>query len=543
MPTRQLLFTVALLMTLLAFPWHSQAGSASANLPLDSPVYTYLEKLAGLGLIRGDILGIRPYSKAEAARLVLEAGQNQDSGTLSVADASFSRQLIALVRAAIPREVARRESPETVPDGFTYSPVASLRMRTLWLDGTARDFRRPVHDPGNDGVFGIGSGLRPRNPDSAVVMQRGSEGTPLIENNNGVRYGRGANAELRWGAEAYLDDRVTLLLEPQLLASSGDVRLQLNRAYLKLGGGGLELEAGRDENWLGPGYRGAITLTNNAENFLLLKLSSPEPLDLAWLKRWVGDVKYTLIASRFEHTTTAGVERQPWFYAVKLSVKPQANLEIGFNLGRQVGGPGVSNSFENTLRGLIGGTSADNSNGLAGLDLRYRLAWLRNAELYGEFSGEDTAAFWPIVESYLAGLYLPRLSDDGRNDLRFEFFQGNQILYTNGTFPGGYLYKNMPIGHSQGGATQDFFCRGSHWFSPRNRVALEYSYTNRGMVSRVAGQAIERKHAGRLIWSLPLADTLDAQLGYGIELVSNYNLVADLDRSNQLLKFELRYRY
>jgi len=195
------------------------------------------------------------------------------------------------------------------------------------------------------------------------------------------------------------------------------------------------------------------------------------------------------------------------------------------------------------MRGLIGGTSADNSNGLAGFEARYRIPWLRNTELYGEFSGEDTAAFWPIVESYLAGLYIPRLTDDGRNDFRFEFFQGNQILYTNATFPEGYLYKNLPIGHSQGGAAQDFFFRYSHWFSVRNNLALEYFYTNRGMVSRMPGQAVERKHAGRIFWSLPLNDTIDAQLGYGIERVSNLNLSDGVDRTNQLLKIELRYCY
>jgi len=192
------------------------------------------------------------------------------------------------------------------------------------------------------------------------------------------------------------------------------------------------------------------------------------------------------------------------------------------------------------MSGLIGGLSIDNSNGLAGFEARYRIPWLRNTELYGEFSGEDTAGFWPIVESYLAGIYIPRLTADGRNDFRFEFFQGNQILYTNGTFPEGYLYHNMPIGHSQGGATQDFFFRYSHWFSVRNNLALEYFYTNRGMIGKVQDQAIERKHAGRVFWSLPLGDRVDALLGYGIERVTNLNLVDGIDRTNQILKIELR---
>lgn len=523
---------------------------SSTNIPLDSPIYSYLDMLAGFGLITSDIKGIKPFSKAEAARLLLEAEQRLGKAG---DEPAFAAQLVSRIRELIPREATLRQFPEKKPPLVDYNPISSLRLRYVYLDGAPRNYERQVHDPGNDGVFGIGSGLRPKNPYPSPVTQRGSEGTPLAENNNGTVYRHGHNGELRWAFEGYVSDKAAGLLEPVIGYShaDSDVSLKLNRGYLKLGGDWLELEAGKDENWLGLGYRGAITLTSNAENFTLVKLSSPEP----FMVPYIGAMKYALIGSRFENSITDGVERQPWFYALKLSVKPTDNLEIGFNLGRQVGGPGVKNGLGDTLRGLIGGTGADNSNGLAGFEARYRIPWLRNTELYGEFSGEDTASFWPIVESYLAGFYIPRLTADGRNDLRFEFFQGNQILYTNGTFPGGYIYKGLPVGHSQGGATQDFFIRYSHWFSTRNNLALEYFYTNRGMVGRVpvdtSGQyapngimqAIERKHAGRVSWLLPLHDDADARLAYGVEKISNLDLTNGVERTNQLLSVEFRYRY
>lgn len=509
---------------------------SSANIPLDSPIYSYLDKLAGFGLISGDIKGIKPFSKAEGARLLLEAEKKFTDGG---EDSRLAGELIRRVRELIPREVVFRKYPDKHVPKFDYNPVSSLRVRYLWLDGAPRDYSKlKTHDPGNDGVFGIGSGLRPKGPPDKWVMQRGSEGTPLLENNNGIVYENGHTGEVRWGSEWYLSNQAVLLIEPLVLAGE-DASARLNRGYLKLGGGALELEAGKDEDWLGLGYRGNITLTNNAENFTQVKLSSPEPVYVPY----IGAIKYALIASRFENTVVDGVERQPWYYAAKLSAKPLDNLEFGFNLGRQVGGPGVNNRFGDTLRGLIGGTSADNSNSMAGFEARYRIPWLRNSELYGEFSGEDSALFWPIVESYVAGIYIPRLTDEGRNDFRFEFFQGNQILYRNITFPNGYIYKNMPIGHSQGGATQDYFFRFSHWFSARNNLALEYIYTNRGTIGPVAGQPIERKHAGRFLWCLPLSAGLDALLGYGIEKVANLNLMEGADVTNQLLRLELRYRY
>lgn len=512
---------------------------SSANIPLDSPVYLYLEKLAGFGLITNDVKGLKPFSKAEAARLALEAETNLESSASGVP--TFARELIDRTRKLLPREVSLREDSTHRPPFIDYNPITSLRMRYLHLDGLPRNYVRLVHDPGNDGVFGIGSGLRPATP-GAVASQVGGEGTLLSENNDGVVYHQGNNGELRWATEGYVSDRAAALIEPMVLASETGTTIRLNRGYLKIGGGPLELEVGKDENWLGFGYRNEITLTNNAQNLTMVKLSSPEPFRIGWLS-WLGDLKYAFIFSQLDKTGSGAQERQPWFYALKLSSKPTDNFEIGFNLGRQVGGPGVNNSLGDNLRGLIGGTNADNSNGLAGFEVRYRIPWLRNTELYGEFSGEDTAAFWPIVESYVAGFYIPCLTEDGRNDFRFEFFQGNQILYTNGTFPEGYLYKGLPLGDSQGGATQDFFARYSHWFSVRNNLALEYFYTTRGMVSRVPGQAIERKHAGRIFWTLPVHGDVDAQVEYGIEKISNLNLVDGAERTNQLFKLELRYRY
>jgi len=524
---------------------------SSPNIPLDSPVYSYLEKLAGFGLVRSDVTGIKPFSRAEAARLLLEAEWNLEAGGGS-GDLKFARSILAELHRKLPREAALYREPvkATVVD---VNPISSVRIRFVYLDGQPRSYERPVHDPGDDGVFGIGSGLRPANPYPSPVQQHGTEGTPLMENNEGVVYRHGHNAELRFSAEAHLGSVASALVEPQLSYSrEGDgADFKLVKGYLKIGGGGAELEVGRDANWLGFGSRGAVTLTNNAENFDLVKLSSPEPITTKYL----GGIKYAFIGSRFDTTVTDGKERRPWFFAAKLSVKPLETFEIGVNMGKQFGGPGVNNSFGDYVRGIVGGTSADNTNNLAGVEMRLRFPRLRNTEIYGEFSGEDSASFWPIVESYVAGFSIPRLTTSGRDDLRFEFFKGNNILYTNGTFPGGYLYGGMPIGHSQGGAVIEFYLRYSHWFSARNNLALEFYRTDRGHEGRVrvdtAGrfdpngvmQAIEKKHAGRVSWTLPVHGDLDMNLLYGIEKVENVDLVSGEDRTNQLFKAELRYRY
>jgi hypothetical protein len=527
---------------------------SSVNIPLGSPVYGYLEKLAGMGLITSDVRGLRPYSKAEAARLVLEAQLNLSEQETTAP--AFAGELIKRIRESLPREVSLRETPDNKPQFIDYNPISALRLRYVYLDGVSRDYRRPVFIRSGQSAFGfIGGTLRPDN-NAGVLYDSGTEGTPLVENNNGVIYRKGHNAEIRLAAEAYISDVASANIEPMLQYSPDDTHIQLNRGYVKLGGGGLELEVGRDENWFGPGYRGALTLSSNARNFDQVKVSSPEPLDVAWVKQWLGDVKYALVVSRFNETDVGTPEhRRPYFIGVKLAVKPYSWFEYGLNFVRQQAGPGFTGST--TIKDeIFGGGYTNHTNSIAGVDLRFRIPWLNNTEIYGEYAGEDSASFWPIVESYIAGVYIPCLSGACRDDLRFEFYWGNPMLYTDFKFPRGYTYNNMTPGHSQGGSAQDFFVRYSHYFTTRTSVALEYFHTDRGQEGRVRVnsvgqydplngvlQAMEHKDAGRISWILPIYGDVDGQLIYGIEKINNLNLVEGETRTNQLATFELRYRY
>jgi hypothetical protein len=517
---------------------------ASNNIPLDSPVYGWLEKLESFGLIKSNMNGIRPFTRAEAARLLLEAEGNLAENPQRP-DAILAASVLAETRAAVAREAGLRNVPNSAP-GFDYLLVSSYRARSAFVDGVPRSYERGVHDPGNDGVFGIGHGLRPKNPYPSVTQQHGAEGTPLIENNEGVVYRRGYNVDVRFTSEVFVGSWASALVEPMLLKSwqgEGSLAARLNKGYVKIGSDAVELEVGRDANWLGLGYRGAISLTNNARNFDIVKLSSPEPVRVPW----GGPFKYSLILSRFDESMTAAGSRRPYFLASKLSLKPADFVEVGLNVSRQFGGPGVDNSFGSMVRGVIGGTNRDNANNLAGLELRFRIPWLRNTQVYGEFSGEDAASFWPIVESYVAGLYIPRLTSSGKDDLRFEYFLGNAILYTSGTFSEGYIYHGMPIGHSQGGAAQELYFRYSHWFSARNNLALEYWHGERGNLGRIpvngVMQAVERKDSMRGTWKLPLYGDIDCALTYGWERVRNRNLAGGQDRTNQIAVAEISYRY
>ena len=516
---------------------------ASNNIPLDSPIYLYVEKLAGFGLLESDVKGLKPYSKAEAARLLLEAEGNLPG--LDGKASAFATEIVQRLHELLPREVSLRNEPGS-SRLFDYNLLAAARLRYVYLDGVPRSYDRQVFVRGGQSAFGfIGGKLRP-DSNAGVLSQSGTEGIPLLENNEGVVYKKGHSAELRWSTEAFVSDKAALLVEPLFLSTpDGDGRdeqVAVHKGYVKLGGGGLELEAGRDASWFGPGYRGALTLTNNARNFDLVKLSSPEPLDVGWVKKYIGDFKYALIFSRFDETGSGATLRRPYFIGIKLAVKPKPWFEIGGNFVRQEGGPGFSG--QSTVRDLIfGGGTTNHNNTIAGIDLRFRIPFLRNTEVYAEYAGEDSAGFWPIVESYVAGFYIPRLTKSGRDDFRFEFFYGNPMLYTDVKFPAGYVYNGMTPGHSQGGSALEFFTRYSHWFSVRNNLALEYFHTDRGREGRVGSQQTEEKNAWRAFWNLPVYGDFDLGIMYGWERINNFNLVGGEKQTNQIVKVDLSYRY
>ena len=348
-----------------------------------------------------------------------------------------------------------------------------------------------------------------------------------------------------------MTEYASVLIEPLALASGINLggagthsELTLNKGYLKLGGHGLELEVGRDENWFGQGFRGATILTNNAQNLDEIKLSSPEPVDWPWFKRNIGLLKYALLFSRLSASGEGPDLRQPWFVAVKLSVKPSPNFEAGINFSRQQGGPNVVNPGLLQSIGSVG-QGNNGSNTLAGIEMRWRLPWLwmKGTTVYWEYYGEDNYVVIPIVESHLAGVYIPRLTSDGKNDLRFEFFYGNPIAYTDYKYPEGYTNANLIMGDSQGGDTKDYFAKFTHYFWARNSVSVEYFHTQRGWVGRNAGQAVEEIDGGRIFWNMPISTNWDALVNCGYENVRNFDLQRGVNKNDCLARVDLSYRY
>ncbi|NLV24798.1 MAG: capsule assembly Wzi family protein [Deltaproteobacteria bacterium] len=100
-----------LLAALLGGPFVPGAWAASANVPLDSWVYPALDKLTGLGLIQSSLQGMRPYTREETVRQVLEARAAAADRVLPVAAGELLRRLEREFAVEVAAAAARRERP------------------------------------------------------------------------------------------------------------------------------------------------------------------------------------------------------------------------------------------------------------------------------------------------------------------------------------------------------------------------------------------------------------------------------------------------
>jgi hypothetical protein len=419
-------------------------------------------------------------------------------------------------------------------------PLNEVDMRYVYVDGEPRRF---VGFP--EGTSRI----------------RAGEGTPLVSNNEGIVYGENHNVSMQFSSSAVWANTFSAYVEPIFLArqNRGDLdgldelEADVHKGYAKLSRWNVEIEAGRDSLWWGQGRRGTLILTNNAPPLEMVKLSNPEPFLLPWYFQYLGPFKYVVFLARLEEDRDFPHAK---FGGMRLNFKPHPNFEMGFSRTFLFGGRGSGNdSFGDYLKLLsfvnYGGETNEQSDQLAALDLRLRLPFLRNAEVYLEWGGEDTGLKPDIKElllqdlGYIIGLYFPRLTEDGRTDLRIEYADNvserdNSFWYGHTRYTSGYTYKGFILGHSMGPDARDVFARMTHYLRDGLLIGLDFDYMENG---RNLGPVVEKNYQLGTDVTFDFTNALSIKGRYGYEEVANFDLVNGDDRQNNLFMTEVRWRF
>jgi len=448
-----------LFITLLTVLLISTTVSAATYISVeDDAVYGALSRLEAEGVIKSGLLDTRPISRKEAYRLLHEAEANSVSGS------DFIKALVQSLKDRLGPEPAGKTQVKPLDSAYAAYVHTNADVHATTY-ANARENEQALNYNNNGELYRRGSNER------LGFFSRIEDWGPLsIE----------INPEYRYPSASYIGYSDALYSKEELVAKKAYAVLDL----------GWDVVLGKDSQWWGPGYHGALLMTNNAEPLTMLKLANPEPVHLPWIFDSLGPIRFTFFVTNLENTRSVP---DPYLYGMRFDFKPSPYIDIAFEKTALVGGKGRPHDLKILLESLIsrthGGQDYKSSNYVnidderAGLDIKVTIPWrIQPMQIYLEADGEDQSSRLPVPQSwaFVEGIYLPRILGEERLDLRLEYAttQGRvldpSIWYTHVDYTS-YTYKGNIIGHHIGTNAEDIYAVISYLIPGKNgRVFLSY---------------------------------------------------------------------
>jgi len=416
------------LIVLIGFSALPSSALVSTNVPLNHWSYDAVDKLANYGLIDSAMLTIKPLSRVEMARHIGQA-------------------MLTLER--------RNDVPpllQSLVNRLQHEYQGELILIGLIEGWHGESFVKPLEDP--------------------YVAYLHARRAPDIENIRGDEFQRGSNSRAGFATRGAMMNRFAFYLHPEYVDSSqtdGDV--ELIEGYGKVMIGDLEIEAGKDSLWWGPGHHGSMLMSNNAQPFTMLKLTNPQPIQLPWIFKSLGPVKSQWFLAQLEDDRDFPQAKLSGF---RVSVKPHPAVDLGASRVVMFAGRGVPRvDLFDYGKMFLSLTEQDENNQLAGFDVSvlvplWQDAPLRSVRFYADLAGEDEAGWMPSKWGEVFGAQFNDLLKTGRTDLCVEYANNHvsgfdDLFYTHSLYTSGYTYEGRIIGHHMGTNSSDLFVRLSHY--------------------------------------------------------------------------------
>jgi hypothetical protein len=437
---------------------------------MNSWVYEAFDRLAAFGLLPSQSAGLRPWTRAECRRQMMEAGEQVD-------DIRHSRDAGLLEQARSLLEALHREL-----DGIDTEGTQVVLDSVYTMNGV-------IAGPALNDSYHFGE---------------------TWSNNFGRPFGRGWNSYDGFQAHAesgrffaYIDGEYqrapgqpaySLATRETIAAADGNPlqnavpetdtsRFRTVEAYAGVRVGDFEFSVGKQELYWGPTYDAPLSFSQNAEPTKNARLSTVHPIELPGILRYLGEIRAEIVLGKLGGESYTW---RPWFNAQKISFKLTPNLEMGFTRWSEMWGVG----FPITLGSLWSNLTTISSRNSAqpnytgevkgGFDFRYRIPGLRNwLTLYSDSWSDDDPS--PLAAPRRAavepGIYVSHVPGLAKLDFRVEAPStmlmrgdyGGQFDYYNGQYHSsntnyGYLIGN-PVGRDgraiEGWSTYHFSARSS----------------------------------------------------------------------------------
>jgi hypothetical protein len=533
-----------------AAPAH--AAESSPSVPPDSPYYRDLDKLVAFGLALPPILGQKPYSRSEFARMTAEAmgrWKEEEGGDPPAADSFESyikagerRRQIGIILKRLESEFGEELTDMGAIEGermrYRVHPLEEFVFYGTYLSSA------PTTIPQDNGRGTINAVINPlRDYD---LGRHPVFGTVSAE-----------EAVARFKAGKYFSGYFRPRFEvdiPRVDPMGGHVYVQNAQGAFRAGN--FEFRFGRDSMVWGPGDRGSLLFSTNPRPFDGVWITNPTPARLPWVFKHLGRWRYTLYGINLGPEY---VRKWAWLAGYKFSLAPARYVELGFGHAVQIGGEGAPTpSFLDVLGEFTGfrpaGTDPNSpnlTNHTFEIDLLVRIPQLRGLQIYGNVAIED---YWKSVKktltqgcSYLGGIYLPALNPSGTMDLRAEYVHTNPLEFRHTLYSDGFTLDRRLIGTDAGPDADTLHILFRHTLSRRMWYGVTADWDFRrsntyaelrnpdgtaGPIVKVANGPSEQRWRGLLDLDVGLRKGASLHLTGGYERVRNQRFVAGADCNN-----------
>jgi hypothetical protein len=442
---------------------------ASPYVPLDSWIYPGLERLIAMGYVKSGVLGMRPWTRMQCARLLQDAeGKFPNNGAAE----GEAGKLYATLTAEFGTEFERLDGAANLG-----ARVESLYTREMGISGTplrdgyhfgqtiTNDYGRPYWEGFND-VTGITAD---------------AEAGPVSF------YLRGeyqhAPAMPSYSPQA-LNAIAAADFTPPLANGTGQYdRVQLLESMASVNINNVQISVGNQTAWLGPGESASLLMSNNAPPFPMVKIEDIEPRKIPGLSWILGPFRTEFFVGQLsgqqweecdicpqrnaQNVVGPNIVPQPFIHGEKISFQPTPNFEFGMGFTAMFGGPGLPVTFGNFFRTYYShsATAANNpGKRISEADFSYRVPGIRKWLTFylDSLVVDEISPIGSTRANVSPGIYMPQIPKIPKLQLRAE---GINETHTS-QFSPGFVYYDLRRYRS--GYTNDGYLLGS-WIGREGR--------------------------------------------------------------------------
>jgi Capsule assembly protein Wzi/PAP2 superfamily len=456
----------------------SAENQGSPFVPLDSWVYPVFDRLIALGYAQSGILGQRPWTRLECARLLNEASDELDRR----GDDSIAEKFVADLQKEFAADLELLGGSRNIS-----AQVESIYTRFTEISGP------PLTDPYHFGETITNDFGRP--------YQRGFNNVTGFSGwttaGRWVFYARGEYQHSPSGpaeSDAVRNFIAGVDNNPVQQASpiTSKNQWQALDAYVGLNFSNWELSYGQQSEWWGPGRMGAFLFSDDAQPVRMFQINRVSPFQLPWIFQYLGPVR---VDAYFGDLVGHQFPPNPFFHGEKISFKPTPNLEFGFSRTAVLGGVGrpltlgaVINSYTSTTSGAFTAANRNPGKRSGGFDFTYRVPHLRNwLTIYADSISDDDPS--PLAAPRRAGInpgiYMPQIPGLRNLDLRVEAAYtdvpssgtaGGHFIYFDSFYHDLYTNNGHLLGNWVGRDGKGFQAWSRYSLSSRNFVEFAYRH-------------------------------------------------------------------